>query len=354
GWNVEHLCCGSTLPPFDEGLLHFLGFPGRYRLTQPTPGGITPSYDVLHVPGVGGILAFVPASLAEATGWLILDGDTGPSLTFSAAHHAQQLARAVPAGQIDVFDETPIGPDMTQADLDLEHFLAYIEGRGSYSQDYFSNGLWRALMPAHVVVSQQRRALERIERGDGLPAGVRPDDARSAVNAFYADRIQRVTQTELQLRAGRQVRIIVPASTIEAFVQSGQWEGDKDQRTTTADVDRVAVLEKVLRLLEETSERGNLQIALIEDEHHALMSRCQWATFSPPGATHDEGWRCHLLFSIRPAWGSSVVVAGRSDDPNVIATFKVIFEGLWEDLPAAWEANTIVRLKRAIATLKRR
>jgi hypothetical protein len=62
------------VPAFEERIVDFLGFEGRYELSTVGRGGVTPAFVLLDIPGVGGLIAFVRRDSPDVSAWVSTSG----------------------------------------------------------------------------------------------------------------------------------------------------------------------------------------------------------------------------------------------------------------------------------------
>lgn len=358
GWAVQHIWCGSTLPAFDEWVIDFLGFPGTYQLLVHARTAIIPSYDLLHVPGVGGYLAFVEPSESDTVGWFYLAA-TGGSHTGSelmiverATKHAFRVARPRPAAQITIHSRRGGSGNVSQGDVELEEMMADAEEEGVRSaKRLVKYGLPEPLQPRGIVEGRRRRRIS--ELGPEASAS-----QQISVNAKYAAILRQVIAAERQVVQG-ELRVICPKDALDRFLEDGNWPSNRWWDMTSGSApeylpfERVAVLDYVVSLLEDSRTSGHLKIALV-DAPRGVHTRCQWETVGEElffsVRVHGSGDSMERYGSgpqrrrVSNMIGERPIVSGSSRDPDVVGTFVRMFEDMWKDIsPSASEPTIVVR-----------
>lgn len=328
GWRIQHLWCGTEVPVFEEWIVDFLGFEGRYELNTVGRAGLTPSFVLLDIPGVGGLIAFVRRDSIDVSAWASTEGPI-LELVHHAAIYALGAGQMEPSRQFTQFEgREEMAPGLTSARLESEVQTAIGEklpGEQLLLRDGFSN----LTMPEEVAIRMREKRLA----GAGL-------EQATAIRSFYETRLQRIRRFEDWLVQHEGIRAICSLEAIDEFIATGSWPMELLPEASAAVDDpllRRAWIENVIRLLKDHPR--TFQLGLVDRQTRPLLGRAEWKTV---------GDRC-LLFTVG-ASSSRTQAYGHSFDPGVVATFRSIFEDVWGALPqsARDTRSVIARLERAI------
>jgi transcriptional regulator with XRE-family HTH domain len=328
GWRIQHLWCGTEVPIFEEWIVDFLGFEGRYELYSVGRGGLTPSFVLLDIPGVGGLIAFVRRDNPDVSAWASTEGPI-LELVHDAAIYALGAGQVEPSRQFTQFEgREEMAPGLTSARLESEvqHAIGEkLPGEQLLLRDGFSN----LTMPEEVAIRMREKRLA----GAGL-------EQAAAIRSFYETRLQRVRRFEEWLVQHVGIRAICSLEAIDEFMATGSWPMEALPEAAAAVDDpllRRAWIANVVRLLKDHPR--TFQLGLVDRQTRPLLDRAEWKTV---------GDRC-LLFTVG-ASSSRTQAYGHSFDPGVVATFRGIFEDVWGALPqsARDTRSVIARLERAV------
>jgi transcriptional regulator with XRE-family HTH domain len=324
GWCIQHLWTHPSGPAVEEWILNFLGFKGRYELNNVGRGGVTPSFVLLDIPGVGGLIAFVRRNHPDVSAWVATSGPI-LELVHDAAGYALSAAQWEPSRQFNQFQASDeVAPGLSRARLDFEVQIAIGEKLPG-EQLIVKDGLINASEPEAVAI--------RV-REDQLASAVSGQAA--ALHSYYEARLQRIRRFKESIES-EGVRAICSPEAIDEFVATGSWPVDPFPGTVQDPLLRKAWIENVIRLLKQHPR--SFRLALVDRQAKGFLRRAYW---------HVVGDRC-LLFAAGPPTSRGIAF-GYSFDPDVVTTFRGIFEDLWETLPLSSHDTRLViaRLERAI------
>jgi hypothetical protein len=154
----------------------------------------------------------------------------------------------------------------------------------------------------------------------------------TAIHNLYETRLQRMRRLEDWVVRQDGVRLICSLEAVEEFIATGWWPIDTRVKGTVPVQDpamRRAWVENVIRLLKEHPRK--FRLALVDRQTPSLLGRADWKIV---------GDRC-LFFTVG-ASTSRTRAFGHSFDPGVVATFKDIFDDVWEALPQSARDNKSV------------
>jgi len=324
GWCIQHLWTHPSGPAFEEWIVDFLGFKGRYELNTVGRGGVIPSFVLLDIPGVGGLIAFVRRNHPDVSAWVSTDGPI-LELVHDAAVYALSAAQWEPSRQFIQYQASDdVAPGLARARFDFEVQIAIGE-RLPGEQLVLKDGLINASEPEAVAIQVRESHFAGVSSGQA-----------AAFHSYYEARLQRIRRFEESVQSNG-FRAISSAEVIDEFMATGSWPVDPFPGTVQDPLLRRAWIENVIRLLKEHPRA--FRLALVDRQARPFLRRSFWQIV---------GDRC-LLFAVGPPGGGTKTY-GHSFDPDVVTTFRGIFEDLWETLPLSAHDNRLViaRLERAI------
>ena len=332
GWPVRHLWCGSDKPRFEEWIIDFLGFHGTYELTRVKRR--TPSYDLLHIPRVGGYIAFVGTQSDQLRAWFTAEGSVALSqVVRDAANHAWATCVLDEWTQVLLFEgQDEIAPGITSAELELEEHASLVEGRQG-ERVSLKDGLSNCTQPMSIAAELRKRHTVM----------ARTSLEQAAVDRFYTARERRIDHFDRLLREGR-IRALCTLDAVSNFMLTGRWEGERSNPIgpQLAMAERVQWIRHLIDRIRNHS--STFQLALIDESTHLrdlrgldirpLLRRAQW----------DAIGETHLLFEVAEAVGAGPGASGRSSTADVVAAFRSIFDDIWDLLPSrVYEPTRVMR-----------
>ncbi len=294
GWGIRHLWVGTEVPSFEEWIVDFLGFEGRYELLTIGRGGGALPFVLLDIPGFGGVFAFVRRDEPDVMAWV---STRSPIVDFvhDAATYTLAAAQLEPSRQFVQYEGyEDVAPALTHARLELEIQCAIGEK-----------------LPGEQLILE-----------DGFSTASQPEDVA------------------LQLREYRLARANSEQAAADEFMTTGSWPLDLFRHVpgiVESPQLRKVWIENVIRLLR--AHPRTFKLALVDRQTRPLLRRAYWKTV---------GDRC-LFFGVGVP-GTRSRAYGHSFDRGVVTTFRGIFEDLWEALPGNTHDPRLViaRLERAI------
>jgi len=327
GWGIRHLWVGTEVPSFEEWIVDFLGFEGRYELFTIGRGGGALPFVLLDIPGFGGVFAFVRRDEPDVMAWV---STRSPIVDFvhDAATYTLAAAQLEPSRQFVQYEGyEDVAPALTHARLELEIQCAIGEKLPG-EQLILEDGLSTASQPEDVALQLREYRLARAN-----------SEQAAALRDYYEARFQRIRRFE-EAAADEGIRAISSLEAIDEFMTTGSWPLDLFRHVpgiVESPQLRKVWIENVIRLLR--AHPRTFKLALVDRQTRPLLRRAYWKTV---------GDRC-LFFGVGVP-GTRSRAYGHSFDRGVVTRFCGIFEDLWEALPGSAHDPRLViaRLERAI------